>query len=86
MSGGGISEENPAGDMEGRHLLPPNVSFAVSPRRPNSIRRTTTHDAVRSEGLRGPVTVVGRGGICSPESITPELCLTWVEWSCVPTI
>ena len=37
------------------------VDFAASPRRPDSIRRTTTHDSVRPAGLRGPVTVVAQG-------------------------
>jgi hypothetical protein len=31
------------------------------PRRPRSVRRTTTHDAVRHDGPRGPVTAIARG-------------------------
>jgi len=31
------------------------------PRRPRSVRRTTTHDSRRDEGLHGPVTVVAQG-------------------------
>ena len=37
------------------------VDFAASPRRPDSIRRTTTHDSLRPTGLRGPVTLVAQG-------------------------
>jgi Protein of unknown function (DUF2889) len=37
------------------------VDFAASPRRPDSIRRTTTHDSTRPAGLRGPVTLVAQG-------------------------
>jgi hypothetical protein len=31
------------------------------PRRPRSVRRTTTHDSLRGEGLDGPVTVIAQG-------------------------
>jgi hypothetical protein len=34
---------------------------STPPRRPSSVRRTTTHDSLRTEGLLGPVTVVARG-------------------------
>jgi Protein of unknown function (DUF2889) len=34
---------------------------ATPPRRPGSVRRTTTHDCTRPEGLHGPVTIVARG-------------------------
>ena len=30
-------------------------------RRPHSVRRTTTHDSVRSDGLQGPVTLTAKG-------------------------
>jgi len=40
---------------------PPRVDFALSPRSPGSVRRTTTHDSVRPDGLLGPVTVLARG-------------------------
>jgi hypothetical protein len=34
---------------------------AAPPRRPLSVRRTTTHDCTRPAGLDGPVTIVARG-------------------------
>jgi hypothetical protein len=34
---------------------------STPPRRPGSVRRTTTHDSVRPDGLRGPITVVAQG-------------------------
>src|SRR3954467_13818634 len=34
---------------------------ATPARRPGSVRRTTTHDSLRPDGLQGPVTVVARG-------------------------
>ena len=40
---------------------PAAVDFDASPRRPHSIRRTTTHDSVRPDGLHGPVTVIAQG-------------------------
>jgi len=40
---------------------PLGVDFAAPPRRPESVRRTTTHDSVRPDGLLGPVTVLARG-------------------------
>jgi Protein of unknown function (DUF2889) len=33
----------------------------VKPRRPDSVRRTTTHDCTHSSGLGGPVTIVAQG-------------------------
>ena len=34
---------------------------ATPARRPGSVRRTTTHDSLRPDGLRGPVSVLAQG-------------------------
>jgi hypothetical protein len=61
MSRGSVTRQKATHEAGDPLLASPSVPIASSPRRPNSIRRTTTHDAVRPEGLRGPVTVLGRG-------------------------
>lgn len=40
---------------------PHDPATATPPRRPGSIRRTTTHDSLRPDGLLGPLVVVARG-------------------------
>lgn len=40
---------------------PYSEGAAAPPRRPVSVRRTTTHDCTRPAGLDGPVTIVARG-------------------------
>jgi hypothetical protein len=40
---------------------PHNPATATPPRRRGSVRRTTTHDSFRPEGVLGPVTLVARG-------------------------
>ena len=39
----------------------PGPARTTPPRRPGSVRRTTTHDSVRGDGIGGPVTVTARG-------------------------
>ncbi len=52
----------PCAGSSGPDVQPPGglrgEGFATAPRQPNSIRRTTTHDSLRPDGLRGPVTLV----------------------------
>ncbi|MGF7237310.1 MAG: DUF2889 domain-containing protein [Frankia sp.] len=41
--------------------LEAHPASATPARRPGSLRRTTTHDSLRPDGLLGPVTVIARG-------------------------
>ncbi|ABW13998.1 conserved hypothetical protein [Parafrankia sp. EAN1pec] len=43
------------------NTLGAHPASATPARRPGSVRRTTTHDSLRPDGLLGPVTVVARG-------------------------
>jgi Protein of unknown function (DUF2889) len=40
---------------------PAGPAAGTPPRRPHSVRRTTTHDSLRTQGLDGPVTAIARG-------------------------
>jgi hypothetical protein len=40
---------------------PGGPAVRTPPRRPRSVRRTTTHDSLRSGGMSGPVTMIARG-------------------------
>jgi hypothetical protein len=46
---------------DSRPSASPGPAFSTPPRRPASIRRTTTHDSTRPDGLDGPVHLVARG-------------------------
>jgi hypothetical protein len=46
---------------ESRASASPGPAVSTPPRRPGSIRRTTTHESTRPEGVEGPVTLVARG-------------------------
>jgi hypothetical protein len=46
---------------ESRASSSPGPAASTPPRRPGSVRRTTTHDSIRPDGLVGPVTLVARG-------------------------
>jgi Protein of unknown function (DUF2889) len=51
-----------------------SVTTSTPPRRPGSVRRTTTHDCTRAEGLRGPVSILAHGrDLLTPESGTAEV-------------
>jgi hypothetical protein len=46
-----------------------SVITSTPPRRRGSVRRTTTHDCTRPEGMRGPVSIVARGrDLLTPKS------------------
>jgi hypothetical protein len=50
------------------------VTTLTPPRRAGSVRRTTTHDCTRPEGLDAPVTILARGrDLLTPESGTAEV-------------
>lgn len=54
-----------------------SVTTSTPPRRPVSVRRTTTHDCTRPDGLRGPVSILARGrDLLTPESDTAEVLAT----------
>ncbi|HEY6787637.1 MAG TPA: hypothetical protein VI365_10030, partial [Trebonia sp.] len=40
---------------------PSGPAVRTPPRQPRSVRRTTTHDSLRPEGMSGPVTVIAQG-------------------------
>ena len=40
---------------------PSGPAVRTPPRRPRSVRRTTTHDSLRRDGMGGPVTVIAQG-------------------------
>jgi hypothetical protein len=46
-----------------RHAIPGPAGPAAGtpPRRPHSVRRTTTHDSLRDSGAQGPVTAIAQG-------------------------
>jgi hypothetical protein len=46
---------------ESRASSSPGPAASTPARRPGSVRRTTTHDSTRPDGLEGPVTLVARG-------------------------
>ena len=53
------------------------VTTSTPPRRPGSVRRTTTHDCTRPDGLRGPVSMLARGrDLLTSESGTAEVLAT----------
>jgi Protein of unknown function (DUF2889) len=54
-----------------------SVTTSTPPRRPVSVRRTTTHDCTRSDGLGGPVSILARGrDLLTPESGIAEVLAT----------
>jgi hypothetical protein len=54
-----------------------SATAATPPRHRGSVRRTTTHDCTRLEGLRGPVTVVARGrDLLTPEDGSAQVLAT----------
>jgi len=52
-----VHAERPVHPKHGPH----NPSGSTPPRRPSSVRRTTTHDSLRPDGLLGDVELVARG-------------------------
>src|SRR5262249_32986716 len=61
---GRLSEWERALDVEvvlGKYSGRSGPASATPARRPGSVRRTTTHDSSRLEGLLGPITVAARG-------------------------